>query len=387
MDHYYSYMRYGPILLACITLSIFFFACKSGEQLYQSGRYDEAVVAFTKKLQKRPQDAVSRAMLPKAYAQAQQVHEERINSALRTDNDLKWEAARKEYRSLQRLYDAFQRSPAAKEVVQPKDYSNAITGAQENAAEVRYDRGMYLLSQGDKPAAREAYDEFTATLKLVPNYRDAKQRRDDAYQLAVFNVVVSEVDMLNTAYKFSADWMRDDLTRTLQQKVGNRFVVFTNEWLARNDSRLRPDQYLDLRIYDFAVGQTFVDRYEREVSREIEVSSKVDTAGKLIRRYEVVKGTLTITKKTVVTGGYLDFRVMDAASKTVLMQDRIPGNYTWVSQVGTFRGDERALSDEDRKLLGGYDILPPPTQELFKAFAQPIFERLAHELQYFYNRY
>ncbi|ASZ13207.1 hypothetical protein KTO58_08300 [Chitinophaga pendula] len=380
-------MRYGRLLLICTTLSIFFSACKSGEQLYQSGRYDEAVIAFTKKLRQRPQDAVSRDMLPKAYAQAQQVHEERINSSLRTDNDLKWEAARKEYRSLQRLYDAFQRSPAAKELVQPKDYRNAITGAQENAAQARYDRGMYLLSQGDKPAARQAYDEFAATLKLVPNYRDAKQRRDEAYQLAVFNVVVSEVDMLNTTYKFSADWMRDDLTRTLQQKVGNRFVEFTNEWLARNNSQLRPDQYLDLRIYDFAVGQTFVDRYEREVSRQIEVSSKTDTTGKVIRRYEVVKGTIYITKKTVVTGGYLDFRVLDAASKTVLIQDRIPGNYTWVNQIGTFRGDERALSDEDRKLLGGVDGFPPPAQELFKAFAQPVFERLAHELQYFYNRY
>jgi tetratricopeptide (TPR) repeat protein len=363
---------------------LLFVACKSGEKLYNKGRYDEAVTAFVKKLQRKPQDATALNLLPKAYAQAQSMHERLVNQQLTTNNSLKWEAVRREYRALQQLYNTIHSSPAALQVVQPKDYSDAITGAQENAAEERYERGVALLERGDKASARMAYDEFAAALKLVNNFRNASQLMEEAYQRGLINVVISEIEVRSPYYQFSADQFRDALVRNLQNRQINRFVKFTDERFARSEN-IRPDEYLELRFYDFIVGQTYVDRSQREVSRDVVVGSTKDTSGKVIDKYATVKATIFVTTKTVVSKGLLDYRITNTDNNKQLRTGRIPGSYTWQNQFGTFRGDERALSDEDKRLIGGIDMAPPPPQELFLQFTRPIYDQLARDLQAFYN--
>ncbi|MET3878173.1 hypothetical protein [Chitinophaga sp. OAE865] len=374
-------------LLSIITIFLYTFilSCKSGEKLFNKGRYDEAVTAFVKKLQRKPQDATATRLLPDAYKQAQLVREDRVSAYLRSNNELKWESIRNEYRAMQSLYNAIHNSPAALKLVQPKDYRDAITGAQENAAEMRYDRGMSLLNQGDKASARQAYEEFGAALKLIPNYRDAKQRRDEAYQMGVINVVVSEIEVRSPYYQFSADQFRDYLVRNLQQRNINQFVQFYDERVARNEN-LRPDEYIELRFFDFIVGQTYVDRIERDVSKEIVVGTTKDSTGNESNIYKTVKATLYITKKTVVSKGLLDYRITNTSNGQLLRTDRIPGSYTWLNQYGTFKGDERALSDEDKQLMGGRDMPPPPPTDLFMEFTRPIYDVLARDLQSFYNR-
>lgn len=372
--------------IVAILLYTLLLSCKSGEKLYNKGRYDEAVNAFVKKLQRKPQDGTATRLLPAAYQQAQAAREDRVNAYLRSNNELKWENVRNEYRALQSLYTAIHSSPAALKLVQPKDYRDAITGAQENAAEIRYNRGMDLLERGDKASAREAYEEFGAALQLIPNYRDTKQRRDEAYQMGVINVVVSEIEVRSAYFQFSADQFRDYLVRNLQQRNINQFVQFYDERIARNEN-LRPDEYIELRFFDFVVGQTYVDRIQRDVSKEIVVGTTKDTTGKETNIYKTVKATLFITKKTVVSKGLLDYRITNTTNGQLLRTDRIPGSYTWLNQYGTYKGDERALSDEDKRLMGGVDMAPPPPTELFMEFTRPIYDVLARDLQSFYSRF
>ncbi|KAA2242524.1 hypothetical protein F0L74_08275 [Chitinophaga agrisoli] len=371
-------------LLTAIILLFLISSCKSGEKLYNKGRYDDAVEAFVKKLQRRPQDATSLELLPKAYEQSQIQHENKVNGYLASNDPLKWESVRREYGAMQKLYKAIQASPAALAVVKPKDYRSELTGARENAAEVRYDRGMELLEKGDKMSARQAYQEFAATLKMVKNYRDAQQRMDEAFQLGTINVLISQIAVRSPYFQFSADQFRAELIQNLQTRNINSFVKFNDERIA-SAQQIRPDEYLEMQFYDFEVGQTYVDRSQRDVSREIEDRPLKDTSGKLIKRYMTVKATIYIVKKTVISRGLLDYRITDVNNNQVLRQDRIPGSYTWVNQVGSYRGDERALSDEDKRQMGGVDMAPPPPQELFLAFTKPIYDQLASDLQYFYN--
>jgi tetratricopeptide (TPR) repeat protein len=364
---------------------LFILSCKSGEKLYNKGRYDEAVMAFVKKLQKSPSNTASLQLLPDAYAQAKRWHEDKATGYLTSNDPLKWEYVRGEYRSLQRLYDAIQSSPAALAIVKPKDYRNAITGAQENAAQVRYDRGVSLLEQGDKPAARQAFEEFQAAMSLVPGFRNSKQLMDESFQRGLVNVVIRQIDVRSPYYQFSADQFRDVLVRNLQQRNINRFVQFTDERIAHNN-KIQPDQYLEMRFYDFVVGQTYVDRTQKEVSREIVVGTVKDSTGKpTINRYATVKATLYINKATVVSKGLLDYQLIDVQTSNIIRTDRLPGSYTWMNQWGYYKGDERALSDEDKRMLGGEEMAPPPPQELFMQFTRPIYDQLTNDMQNLYN--
>jgi len=372
-------------LLWLIAPILLILSCKSGEKLYNKGRYDEAVLAFVKKLQKRPDNTVSLQLLPQAYTQAQRAHEDKVNGYMISNDPLKWEYIRTEYRALQRLYDGIHASPAALAIVKPKDYRNAISGAQENAAQARYDRGASLLDQGDKAAARQAFDEFQAALNLIPNYRNSAQLMDEAFQRGLVNVVVRHVDVRSSYYQFSADQFRDVLIRNLQQRNINRFVQFTDERIARNN-KIQPDQFLEMSFNDFVVGQTYVDRSEREVSREIVVGTVKDSTGKaVINRYATVKAKVYVVKATVVSKGLLDYQLIDVATNNIIRTDRLPGSYTWMNQYGYYKGDERALSDEDKALMVGEDIPPPPPQELFLQFTKPIYDQLTREMQGVYN--
>lgn len=364
---------------------LFILSCKNGEKLYNKGRYDEAVLVFVKKLQKKPTNTTALQLLPDAYTQAKRLHEDKVTGSLSSNDQLKWEYVRNEYRNLQRLYDAIQACPAALAIVKPKDYRNAITGAQENAAQVRYDRGASLLDQGDKGAARQAFDEFQAALSLIPNYRNAAQLRDEAFARGTVNVVIRQIDVRSPYYQFSADQFREILIKNLQQRNINRFVQFTDERIAQAN-RIQPDQFLEMRFYDFVVGQTYVDRSEREVSKEIVVSTVKDSTGKeTIKRYATVKAKVYVNKATVISKGVLDYQLLDAVNGNIIRTDRLPGSFTWVNQWGYYKGDERALSDQDKSLMGGEDIAPPPPQELFMQFTKPIYDQMTSEMQQLYN--
>jgi len=359
-------------------------SCKSGEKLYNKGHYDEAVKAFVKKLQKKPQHTTSLELLPKAYAHSQQLHEDQVNAYLSSSNPLKWEYVRQEYRSLQSLYDAIHTSPAALAIVKPKDYRTAITGAQENAAEARYSRGAELLEKGDKASARRAFDEFDAALKLIPDYRNSRELRDESYNRGVVTVIVSEINVSAAYFQMSADQFRDALVRDLQGRNVNRFVQFVDERVARSNN-MAGDEYLELRFYDFVVGQVYVDRSQREVSKEIVMSSRKDTSGKVIEKYETVRGTIYNVRTSVVSRGTLDYRLIDVQTSQVLTASSLPGSYTWENAFGTFKGDKRALSDNDKKLIGGADVAPPSPYDLFMLFTRPMYDHLTSDMRTFYS--
>lgn len=379
-----KYLRYLSVCLPAVIL----FACKSGEKLYNQGRYYDAVESFVKKLQRRPQDATSLRLLPAAYDAAKDYYEGRAKQALASNDPLKWESVKNEYRAMQSLYNVIRSAPAASAIVKPKDYSSAIAASGENAAEVRYDRGIQLLDERNKQAARQAYSEFDAALKLSPNFRDAARLRDEAFQLGLVHVVVSEIDVRSPYFQFSADQFRDALVRNLEDRRINTFVRFYDERRVRGEKDFRPDQYMEMRFMDFIVGQTYVDRSQREVSKVIQVKgNKADSTGKFPMVDITVKATIFVTRKTVESSGLLDYRIIDVANERTLRQDRVPGSFTWQNQFGTFRGDERALSDNDRRLIQGRDIAPPPPQDLFLELTRPIYDRMARDLQSFYSQY
>lgn len=370
-------------LLLVLAIPVLFFSCKSGEKLYNKGRYAESVRLFVKKLQHKPKDEAANRLLATAYQHAQQESDNRVNGYLQGNNALKWEYVRNEYRDMQSLYTAIHSSPAALQLVQPKDYTAAITGAQENAAEVRYSAAASLLQQNTKADARRAFDELEAALQLVPNYKDAAQLREEAFDLGVVNVMVSNLEVRAPYYQFTANQFRNYLIQGLQQGNVNRFVQFYDQGIAQQEN-IRPDESLELYFYDFVVGETYVDRLQRDVSKEIVLKTTKDSTGKENNITQTVKATLFITTKTVVSKGLLDYLITDQMNGKLLKNGRIPGSFTWRNQFGTYKGDERALSDEDKKLMGGRDVPPPPPADLFIEFTKPIYATLTRDLQSFY---
>ena len=213
-----------PKLYHLLPIGIIFlvFSCKTASKAYERGNYDQAVDLAAKKLQKDPNDPKLIDVLQNSYRFAVEDHESKIRNHAASNNELKWEHTYQEYVALQRLYESIRRSPNAYKQINPVDYSSYVTTYREKAGMARYDRGLVLLAGNDKQSSRRAYQEFQAAAGYLPDDLQVRQKMQEAYELAVVNIVVLPLDE-GSSYRYSSFNSRyrgfdNNILRYLQKK-------------------------------------------------------------------------------------------------------------------------------------------------------------------------
>ena len=372
-----------------ITISFFLLVvgCKTASKQYDKGNYDEAVQLAVKKLQKKPNEEM-RALLQSAYQYAVNDHESKIHQLSNNTNELKWEWIHAEYSSLQRLYEAIQRSPEALSIVTPTDYSSYLHTYADKAADTRFQRGMMWMDKNDKLSFRNAYHEFNAALQYRPGELTFIERRNEAYENAVINVVV--MPMEGNRYRFSSynnHELRDfenDLLRQLQYNSGNQFVKFYSSWDA-SSRNIQPDQFVDFRFSTFDIGRTRDQRSTREVSKEIVIKETVYRPDSVVKEYKKVFAKITTTKRAMLSQGNLQINVRDASGRW-LWSDDIRGDHDWCTEFSTYTGDERALSESDKQLVNRRQDSPPNDNEITRCIINEINSNMSGKLRNYFSR-
>jgi hypothetical protein len=361
--------------------------CKTASKLYDKGNYDKAVELAVKKLQKKPDDEM-RALLQSAYQFAVNDHETRIHQLSDDTNDLKWEWTYAEYASLQKLYETIHRSPEAMSIVNPTDYSSYLHTYADKAADTRFQRGMMWMDKNDKLSFRNAYHEFEAALQYRPGDLTFIERRNEAYENAVINVVV--LPMENNRYRFSSynnfdiTNFENDMLRQLQYNTGNQFVKFYSSWDA--DTRnIHADQIVDFRFSTFDIGRTRDERSTREVSKDIVVKETVYRPDSIVKEYKKVFAKITTTRRTMLSEGNLQINIRDAGGRW-LWSDDIRGNHNWCSEFSTYTGDERALSENDKQLVNQRQDYPPREDEIIRCIMNEINGNMSGRLRNYFSR-
>ncbi len=103
--------------------------------------------------------------------------------------------------------------------------------------------------------------------------------------------------------------------------------------------------------------------------------------------YGTVKATVHVFNKSLTSKGILDFKIIDAHNQRVLTQEKMPGEFVWYTEWGYFNGDERALDEYFLEVVKLKEAYPPPPQDLFVAFTQPIFGQVTSKIRDFYRNY
>jgi len=356
-----------------ITLSVLFFSCKSAEKMYLKGNYDEAVELAAKKLSKKPNDAGLLQTLQSAYRFALEDHESRIRNFSNSFEDLKYERIYGEYVDLQRLYEAVRRSPAVFDIVQPTDYSAYITTYKEQAANARIERGQILMDNNTKQGARDAYFEFQRALDLKPGDIAIRQKLDDAYASAVTNVVLLPLTRYGyqySSYNFDMNNFNVDIMRYLNNNNNNRFVRYYQAAETRGYN-VRMDNTVEMKFSDVNIGRYRDQRSTREVSRQVVGKEIVYKKDSVVKEWITVKATITTTTRSIQADGLLQATIRDYNDRW-LWSDTYRGDYSWQASFSTFTGDERALSDEDKKLIAQKEQWPPANDEIIRIIMNEI---------------
>lgn len=368
-------------------ICVFLFSCKSAEKLYNKGQYDEAVELAAKKLSKKPNDVSLIDVLQNAYRFAVEDHESRIRNYSNSTSDLRWENIYGEYLDLQRLYDAIYRSPSVFDIVKPTDYSAYITTYKEEAANARIERGLDLLSNNDKQSAKDAYYEFQRALSLKPGDLSIRQKMDEAYASAVTNVVIMPLTRYGyqySSYFFDLNNFNNNMLRYLNNNSGNSFVRYYSPSEAGTNG-IRTDNIVEMRFSDVNIGRYRDQRSTREVSKQIVVKETVYKPDSVVKEYITVKAKITITTRRLQADGLLQATVKDYDNRFI-WSDTYRGDYNWESSFASFTGDERALSEEDKKLISRKEQWPPSNDEIIRIIMNEIQNKTECGVHDYFNR-
>jgi len=366
--------------------TIFLFSCKSAEKLYNKGRYDEAVMLAAKKLQKKPGNAELLNVLQDAYRFAVNGHESNIRNLANSNSDLRWEHIYSEYQQLQALYEAIRRSPSVYDIVQPTDYSSYLATYKEEAGNARYERGLELMDQDNKQSYRQAYSEFQKALALKPGDLSIKQKMQESYENAVTNVVIQPLNRFGyqyTNYDFDYRNFNYEILRYLNNNKG-QFVRYYSPSEARS-GHLKTDNSVEMRFSDVNIGRYRDQRSTREVSKQVVSKEIVISKDSVVREYTTVKAKIITTIRTINADGLLQATARDYYDRRI-WNDTYRGEYSWTYSFATYTGDERALSDEDKKLINQREQWPPSNDEIIRIIMEEIQRKAQCGISDYFNR-
>lgn len=384
------YMKSKLYTVSFLALVIVLGSCKSASKMYSKGNYESAVELAAKKLAKKPNDGDLIEVVQNAYRYAVEDHEARVRTLSNSNSDLRFEQIYQEYSVLQSLYNSIRNSPAALEVVKPTDYSSYLLTYQEEASNARVKRGDALLDQNNKLSSRDAFYEYQRALNLKPGDLGIRQKMDEAYAMAVTNIVIEPLTRFGFQYtSFNYDYNNFNYN-TLQYLMQNRAHQFI-QYLTPSDamaSGIHVDNAVELKFSDVNIGQYRDQRSTREVSREVVAKETIirnNGKDSVVKQYMTVKARITTTRRALTADGLLQATARNSQNQWI-WSDTYRGEYHWEASFSTYTGDERALSDADKKELNQREQFPPSNDQIINLIMNEIQRKAECGISDFFNR-
>ena len=100
-----------------------------------------------------------------------------------------------------------------------------------------------------------------------------------------------------------------------------------------------------------------------------------------------VTAQLTTYRKEVISNGRLAMEIIDGYGNGILSSKKFTGEFVWYSEWGSYNGDERALTKQQKVICKSSEVPPPPPQDLFLEFTKPIYDQLTGNIQSYYRQF
>ena len=377
---------FNSLLLLCVA-ALFVASCGSSKKSLQRGEYYTATMEAVKQLRSNPDNRKQQQVLLDAYSLAQEISLRNIQNAFDANAANKYTIAADEYRALNRIADAIYTCPGALRVVpQPAQYTRELSDILPMAAEESYNLAERQLQLNTIHGARQAYMLFVKADEYVSGYRDVHDKIAQALYLATLKVVVQRPATPKN-YQLTADFFFNNLMAQMAQVTSNRFIRFYTPEEASKERLTHPDQYLVLDFDDFTVGAMREAKSTVPLSRDSVLVGTTTVNGKSQNVYGTVKAELTTFTREVVSQGTLSVKITNAATNRIEEHRSFGGKYVWTNEWATYKGDERALTDKQKKMTNTEPVMPPPQQNLFVEFTKPIFNQTVTFVKNYYSKY
>jgi tetratricopeptide (TPR) repeat protein len=365
---------------------VFLAGCGSSKKSLQRGEYYSAAMEAIRQLRSSPNNKKQQDVLLQAYPLLKENSLRKISNAMEMNVPNKYGVAADEYLALNQVADAIYKCPKALQLIpQPEQYSRQLSDILPKAAEEAYNLGERQLSLNTIQSAREAFQHFTKTNEYVEGYRDVHSKIAIALDKATLKVIVQK-PITTQRYQLSSDFFYNNLMAQMVRITGDNFVRFYSEEEARNEGLTQPDQYLVFDFEDFTVGIMRESKNTVEVTRDSVLVGTTTVNGREQNVYGKVKAELTTFRREVIAQGVLSAKIINAANDRIEQNRNFPGKFVWFNEWASYKGDDRALTDKQKKMTGTEPLMPPPQQDLFIEFTKPIFDQAVGFVRSYYKK-
>ncbi|MEZ4909278.1 MAG: hypothetical protein R2774_00290 [Saprospiraceae bacterium] len=252
-------------------------------------------------------------------------------------------------------------------------YDGDIMSMENQLCKLYYDEANYLWTSGikdnDKRLIKNAYFTFEKISGINANFKDVRQLMKECREQAVTNV---EVEIKNNLpYKYG-DWISQDMKNISLRSLNNSWYQYQ---IKDSHSHLTSADFVmvvDINSLDFSPEREFVRELvetksipEKEKTHSKKESSKTD---KVFFNEVKVKFIETIREKNAHLSGTL--RVYDPRKHVVLETYPINIEHHFNGYASAINGDERALSDTNRKKLDHFLEPFPMESEMVSALSR-----------------
>ena len=385
----YNKMKALKLIAIMSFAGIMMFSCsKSGRKALEKGDYFTAALQAIERLKKDGDNSKAAEVLPNAYDLAEKDLLRDIDRANAANQQFRYERVVDGYSKLNELHDKIERCYACRKIVSPTSYFREYNEALEKAAAERYAYADNLLSKGTIDAGRAAFNNFEDLLKFAPNYKDAREKLEEALFMGSYHVVVEQPKINSKMYQYSNEFFQGKIDEFLQTNWRlNKFIRFYQPNEAKQ-LKIKPDHIVRLEFIEFVVGETHMKTEKANVTSKDSV--KTGTAkinGQSVDVYGKVNATINRNIKSVISRGLLSMEIYDYRTNKTLLREQLPGEFVWTNKWSSFNGDERALTKEELNESRMKEELPPPPQQLFIEFCKPIYDQFTSRVKRFYDKY
>ncbi len=363
---------------AILTLFSILVACGNPVKMLEKGQYDPAIYTSVKRLAgKKKKKARYVKTLEEAFEKATKKDMKEIEVLKREGREENWveinrivERIKKRQRAIEPLLPLIDQHgyKASFKFVRIEDLE---IEAKAKAADYYYNEGKRLLAlaeRGDKSAARDAYEMFQKLTYYYDRYKDEDELMQKALDLGTVYVLFDVKNHSNVLMprEFDRELRRVDLS-DLQQKwrqvhskplQGIEYDYTVTLYITQIDvspETVKEREYIDDKTieegWEYVLDENGNVRKD-SAGNDIKIPKKVLIKARVFETYQ---------HKAAVVSGTLEFT--DNRLGDLIKSDLVTVEVNFENYAATFKGDERALSEESKKKLGNKP-LPFPTDEM-----------------------
>lgn len=218
------------------------------------------------------------------------------------------------------------------------------------------DRLLEVARDGNKHAAREAYDLFARANNLRPGQPKVRERMDESLYLGTSRVYMS---VSNSSHMIIPARLERSLTTI-------NFSEFRHRWLDFSSTRRSDDDYhMDIEITNISISPERLIERIYDLSKDIEKEVKVPGTDSTTTQTETVYATITEITMTREAKINANIVIRDLFNRKVVHHEPVYSTYGFDNVINLYKGDRRALPS--RMKTGGAIKFPNDEEMVWQA--------------------